>query len=85
MKDCFDEQRPKPPINYFNKTKHNTNIQLALRQETVLVPNICTDTYRENSVKYPSTQTWNELQHKLHLDLLDQSRPKAKIVLLNIS
>ena len=73
------------PETTLTKQIHNTNIQLALPQETVLVPNICADTYRENSVKYPSTQTWNELQRKLHLDLLDQSRPKAKIVLLNIS
>ena len=48
----------------------------------MLVPNVCTDTYGENSVKYQSTQIWNELQGNLNLDLLDQSRPKTKNLII---
>ena len=80
VKDCFDEQLPKALINYFNKTntQHEHWTRSASRN-CVFVPNICTDTYCKNSVKYQSTQIWNELQCNLNLDLLDQSRPKAKI------
>ena len=43
------------------------------------VPNISTvKTYGKTSVKYKSTQIWNELVQHLNLDLLDQSRPKTK-------
>ena len=45
----------------------------------VFAPNICTvKTYGITSVKYKSTQIWNELVQHLNLDLLDQSRLKAK-------
>ena len=47
--------------------------------EMVFVPIVCTvKAYGETSVKYKSTQIWNELVQHLNLDLLDQSRPKAK-------
>ena len=47
--------------------------------EMVFVPNVCTvETYGKTSVKYKSTQIWNELVQHLNLDLLDQSRPKTK-------
>ena len=47
----------------------------------VFVPNICTvKTYGKTSVKYKSTQIWNELVQHLNLDLLDQSRPKTKYI-----
>ena len=53
----------------------------------VFAPNICTvKAYGKSSVKYKSAQIWNELVQHLNLDLLDQSRPKAKKEkLLNIS
>ena len=62
MKDCFDEQLPKLLINYFKKTntqrKHSTP---SASKNCVFISNVCTDTYGRNSVKFQSTQVWNEL------------------------
>ena len=83
MKDCLDKQLPKPLINYFKKT--NTQHEHSTRsasKNSAFVPNICTATYGKNSVKYKSTQIWNELQRNLNIDLLDQSRPKTKNLVL---
>ena len=63
VKDCFDEQLPKPLINYLKKT--NTRHEHSTRSATkncVLVSNVCANTYGKNSVKYQFTQIWNELK-----------------------
>ena len=48
----------------------------------MLVGNVCTDTYGKNSVKHQSTKLWNELQRNLNLELLDQSKTKAKDIII---
>ena len=49
----------------------------------VFVPIVCTvKAYGKTSVKYKSTQIWNELVQHLNLDLLDQSRPKTKNIFI---
>ena len=70
VKDCLDEQLPKPLINDFKKT--NTQHEHSTRSASkncVFVPNVYTDTYGKNSVKYQSTQIWNELHCNIILIL----------------
>ena len=83
MKDCLDEQLSKPLINYFKKTntqlEHSTH---SASKNCMFIHKGCTDTYGKNLIKYQSTQIWNKLQRNLNLDLLDQSKPKTKKLII---
>ena len=48
----------------------------------MFVSNVCADMSGKNSGKHQSPQIWNELQCNLNLDLLDQSTPKIKNLIM---
>ena len=48
----------------------------------MFIHKVCTDTYGKNLIKYQSAQIWNKLQRNLNLDLLDQSKPKTKKLII---
>ena len=65
------------------KQINKSNIQLAFPQKTAcFIPQVCIDVYGKNSGKYKSTEICNELQRLLNLDLLDQTRRKAKNLII---
>ena len=79
IKDFFNEEPPKPLNGHLKKLNdQHQHATLSSTHNTIFVPRVHIGTYGKNSIKYQSTNLWNNLNQILQIDLLQQTRGGAE-------